>query len=190
MDDQTPVFLGNPTLETQRLHLRRLALEDAEAVYAYASDPEVTRFVLWETHRNLDDSRAFLQFTLDRYAKDECGEWGIVLKQTGQLIGTIGIVKVSPGHGWCEIGYVIGRPHWRQGYTAEAVRAVIRFAFERMNLNRVEAYHFVENGASGRVMQKVGMAHEGLQRQKFFVKGAHRDIEQYAILREDYEGTI
>ncbi len=190
MDDQAPVFLGNPALETERLLLRRLSLEDAEAVYAYASDPEVTRFLLWPTHGSLDDSRAFLQATLDRYARDECGEWGIALKETGRLIGTIGIVQAHPARGWCEIGYVVGRPHWRLGYAPEAVRRVIRFAFEDMHLNRVEACHNVENGASGRVMEKAGMACEGLQRQKLFCKGAFWDIRLYAILREDFEGTL
>lgn len=178
-------FLANPTLETERLVLRRLTLDDAPDVFAYASDPEVTRFLLWDTHASLEDSVKFIQWSMVRYEKDEAGEWGIILKETGRLIGCMGIVKLNSAHFCAEIGYVLSRTHWRKGYMPEALRRLVRFCFEDLGLNRVEAVHAVENGASGRVMQKAGMSYEGTLRQKAFTKGRFWDVKSYSVLKSD-----
>ncbi len=80
-----------PELETERLLLRRMRLDDAEAMFAYASDPEVTRYVLWETHRSIEDSEGFLRVATEGYARGDFGGWGIVLKEDGAFVGTCGV---------------------------------------------------------------------------------------------------
>ncbi|HEX2729562.1 MAG TPA: GNAT family N-acetyltransferase, partial [Rubrobacteraceae bacterium] len=128
-----------PRLETDRLVLRKMRHEDAEAMFAYASDPEVTRYVVWDTHRTIEDSRAFLELTISSYASGEGLDWGIVYKGDEKFIGTCGFVNRSPEHARAEIGYVISRRYWGRGLTAEAVRAIIQFGFEGIGFNRIEA---------------------------------------------------
>ncbi len=177
---------GPPTLETERLVLRKMTLDDAGAVFAYASDPEVTRYVIWETHRSLEDSRAFLDLVARKYEGGGEPDWGIVYKGDGRFVGTCGFVNWSPEHARAEMGYVLHRDYWGRGLVPEAVRAMISFGFGRMNLNRIEARCIAENAASARVMEKAGMAHEGTLRQREFLKGAYRDMKLYAILRREY----
>src|SRR5918997_6341448 len=115
----------HPTLETERLILRTLTPEDAEAVFAYASDPEVTRYVAWATHRSIEDSKAFLKYTIRKNERGDEPDWGIVYKGDQRFIGTCGFAGWEAGHARSEIGYVIRREYWRQGLMPEAVRAMI-----------------------------------------------------------------
>ena len=177
-----------PTLETDRLILRKMTPNDAEAVFAYASDPEVTRYVSWETHRSIEDSRTFLDFATSKYESGGEPEWGIVYKGDHRFVGTCGIVSWEPYHARAELGYALSRDYWGRGLMAEAVGAMISFGFERMNLNRMEARCIAENVASARVMEKAGMLYEGMLRQRELIKGEHRDIMIYSILRDERSG--
>lgn len=177
---------GPPRLETERLVLRKMTLGDAAAVFAYASDPEVTRYVLWETHRSVEDSRAFLELTERKYEGGGEPDWGMVYKGDGRFVGTCGFVGWSREHARAEMGYVLNRTYRGRGLVPEAVRAMIAFGFEKMDLNRVEARCVAENTASARVMEKAGMTYEGTLRQREFLKGAYRDMKLYAILRGEY----
>ena len=177
-----------PTLETERLILRKMTLEDVEAIFAYSSDPEVSRYTLWDTHRSIEDSRAFLELEVSKRERGGEPDWGIVYKGDHRLVGTCGIISWEPHHARAEIGYALSREYWGQDLMPEAARAMIRFGFERMSLNRIEARCIAENAASARVMEKAGMTHEGTLRQRELIKGAYRDIEVYAILREELRG--
>jgi len=179
-------FKGTPQLETKRLILRRLRPEDENDVFEYASDEEVSRFVFWNTHRSIEDSRNFINSTLGRYERDEAGEWGIVLKEENKLIGTIGFTGFDSRSRRAEIGYVLSRKYWGQGIMPEALNRLLEFAFTEMDLNRVECHHVSPNEKSGRVMQKVGMSYEGTAREKVFFKGQFWDLKQYAILKSDW----
>jgi ribosomal-protein-alanine N-acetyltransferase len=184
------VFANLPDLETKRLLLRKMRLDDAEAMFAYASDPEVTRYVLWDTHRSIEDSESFLRLAVEGYERGDFGGWGIVLKDGGAFVGTCGVdVGYAPEHARAELGYVLSREHWGRGLMPEAVRAVIRFGFDRMGLNRVEARCIAGNAASARVMEKAGMNCEGTLREREFIKGAYRDMKLYSILRREYRRT-
>lgn len=120
--------------------LRKMRPEDAEAMFAYASDPEVTRYVLWDTHGSIEDTRSFLNFAVEGYGQGDFGGWGMVLKETGAFIGTCGLdAGYSPEHARAEVGYVLSREYWGRGLMPEAVRAVVRFGFEELHLNRIEA---------------------------------------------------
>ena len=176
-----------PVLETERLLLRRMRPEDAEAMFAYASDPEVTRYVLWETHNSIVDTRNFLNFVAESYGRGDFGAWGIVFKETGAFIGTCGFdAGYSPEHARAEVGYALSRDYWGRGIMPEAVRALLRFGFEMLDLNRIESRCILENKASARVMEKAGMVHEGTFREREIIKGFYRDMKVYAILRGEY----
>ncbi len=177
-----------PTLETERLILRKMVLNDAEAVFAYASNSDVSRYTLWETHRSIEDSRAFLEFATQKYENGGEPDWGIVYKGNGCLVGACGLVNWEADHARAEVGFVLSREYWGRGLMSEAVRAMLRFGFERMNLNRIEARCIAENAASARVMEKAGMFYEGTLRQREYIKGAYRDIKLYAILKKGFPG--
>ncbi len=178
-----------PDLRTPRLRLRKLTMRDAPDIYRYSRDPEVARHVLWDAHRSIGDSRAYLRYMLRKYRTHECASWGIELLETGHIIGTIGFMWVQEDNAAAEVGYSLAREYWGRGLMTEALRAVLQYGFDHMQLNRIEAQHETTNPASGAVMRKCHMQHEGTLRSRLFNKGRYVDVELYAILRKDYNRT-
>jgi [ribosomal protein S5]-alanine N-acetyltransferase len=176
-----------PTLETERLLLRKITAADEADIFAYASDPEVPKYMSWEPHQSLEDSRAYLSTVFGRYRQHTPGPWGIVHKRDAKLIGTCGYHDWQRNDRRAEIGYTLSRSYWGQGYTAEAARAMIEFGFREMGLNRIQAMCDVPNIGSARVMEKVRMRFEGLLREYFFEKGRYIDLKLYAILRSEWQ---
>ena len=176
-----------PVLEVDRLILRKMTPDDAEAVFAYASDPQVTRYVTWDTHRTIRDSKAFLKHNIRKYEREGEPDWGIVYKGDHRFVGTCGFANWEADHARAEVGFVISKEYWGRGLALEALQAMISFGFERMGLNRIEARCIAENTASARVIEKAGMVYEGTLRQREFIKGTYQDMTLYAILKSEYQ---
>lgn len=146
-------FAQYPSIETKRLLLRPVTLDDAEAMFEYASDRENTRYT-FPTNQSLEETKNNIaQF----YLASPLGRWGIELKSTDQFIGTIDLHKIDPLLKKAAIGYIINQKYWNQGLTTEANRAVIELAFEKIGMNKLTALHDKDNPASGKVMEKSGM---------------------------------
>ncbi len=179
--------IGTLRIETERLILRRFTLEDDEQMYnGWASDERVSRYMRWKTHGALMETHAVVEGWVAQYAEPTNYHWAIEIKDTSELIGSIGLFLRGENDACFEAGYNIAYAHWGKGYTAEALNAVIDFIFDRVGANRVEAYHSVNNPASGRVMQKCGMAYEGRSRQKYRIpSGSFEDCYSYAVLYKD-----
>ncbi len=175
-----------PTLETERLILRRIAMRDAKDIFAYSKDPQVARHVLWSAQKDESEARDYCRFMMRRYRNDLPSSWGIIDKKTDTLVGTIGYMDYNEDNATVELGYSLARWMWNGGFMTEALRRVIAYTFEAMDVNRIEAQHELKNPASGRVMEKCGMAKEGVLRQRLYNKGRYVDVALYAILREDY----
>ncbi len=179
--------LGTKILETERLLLRPFSVDDAEAVYNnWASDPEVTKYLSWPTHTSIEVTRNVRFLDAENYEKPDHYNWAIVLKELGEPIGALsGYVEedVDAVH----LGYCIGKPWWRQGITSEAVREILRFFFEEVEVQRVSAFHDPENAASGAVMRKCGMTYEGTLRRHDRSNRGIVDKASYSILREEYQ---
>lgn len=175
-----------PELATPRLRIRKLTMRDAQDIYRYSRDPEVARHVLWEAHRSIGDSRAYLRYMLRRYRAHEPASWGIEYAATGQIIGTIGFMWIQQDNASAEVGYSLSHDYWNRGIMTEALGAVIQYGFDELHLNRIEAQHEVTNPASGAVMRKCHMQKEGTLRSRLFNKGHYVDVDLYAILRKDY----
>jgi len=110
----------------------------------------------------------------------------VVLSGDGTLLGSVTLgLNARDGNG--QLGYWIGAPYWGRGYATEAVGEVVRHAFEELGLHRVHADHFGSNPASGRVMQKVGMAYEGTRREHYEMWGAFEDAVEYGLLAADWK---
>ena len=174
-----------PTLETPRLILRRITMRDAKDIFAYSRDEEVARHVLWTAQRHESEAREYCRFMMRKYRADEPSSWGIIDKRTNALVGTIGYMHYDMDNASVEVGYSLARWMWNGGYMTEALSCVIGYTFDRLDVNRIEAQHEIDNPASGRVMEKCGMRKEGVLRQRLYNKGKFVDVALYAIVRSD-----
>lgn len=165
--------------------IRKLGVGDAADIFAISRNPAVSRYVLWDTHKSIIDSRSMIRGVQRAYRLGEPASLAIELKETGRVIGTISFIWIEYEHGSAELGYSLGQPYWGNGYMTEALDAMLDFAFDTLHLNRVEAQFDVRNAASGRVMQKVGMKKEGVLRQRMYNKGEYIDVEIWSILASE-----
>lgn len=179
------IFGDLPVLETERLILRKITLDDVEDMYSYCSKEEVAKYVTWDIHRTISETKVFVEFALNQYANKQMAPWGIESKESGKLIGSIDYVSWYPNHQKAEIGYVLSQDYWGNGIVTEAAKEVIKFGFEKMDLIRIQARCFEENIGSERVMEKAGMSFEGILRKAMFAKGKHQNLKMYSILKED-----
>lgn len=153
---------GTKTLQTKRLTLRRFEAADAEQMFRnWATDPEVTRWMRWEPHADIGVTRAILQGWVQGYQSDETYLWAVALRHSGELIGSIGVLRGAEDgftHLW-EPGYCIGRAFWNCGYTTEALRAVLEYFLQNAAPDELFCCHAKGNPASGRVMEKAGFVY-------------------------------
>ena len=178
--------LGTIKLVTDRLILRRFTMDDAMDMYRnWASDPEVTKFLTWKTYESPETADTILKIWVENYEQPDFYQWAIELKEIGQPVGSISVVRLNNKVESAEIGYCIGRKWWKQGITSEALERVIRFLFDEVGVNRVEARHDVNNPNSGKVMQKCGMTLEGIHRQADMNNQGLCDEACYAILKNE-----
>ena len=149
-------------IETERLVLRRPRVSDEPAVFSrYASDPEVTRYMSFPTHRSLDDTHAYVQWSDDCWARwPRAGPMLVFARDGVTLLGGAGIVNQSDT--LAQIGYLLARDAWGRGYASEALLASIEVA-RAAGVRRLEAGVHVEHHASRRVLEKAGFSHEGMR---------------------------
>jgi len=180
--------VGTKTIETERLILRRLKHEDAQEMFdGWCNDPEVTKYLTWGPHGNVDITKMLLKQWVPLYENGDYFNWGMELKGSGKLIGNISVVQVREDIGEALIGYCMNRTYWGNGYMPEALRAVEDFLFGVVGMNRVCATHDVNNPKSGRVMQKAGMKYEGTLRQAGLNMQGICDSVCYSMIRSDWE---
>jgi ribosomal-protein-alanine N-acetyltransferase len=186
---RTLTHTGTVRLETVRLILRPMSIDDAVQMYSnWASDPEVAKFMSWEPHADIEVTKNVLAGWIKEYDRMDYYHWGIVLKENGQLIGSVGTQGMSEKNRVADLGYSLGRAYWNKGYMSEAVAAVISNLFNTVGFNRIASSHDVNNVGSGRVMQKCGMVFEGIQRQAHYCpRRGFYDSACYAILKTDFE---
>lgn len=178
--------IGTKELETSRLILRRFTMLDAEPMYRnWASDPEVTKFLTWPSHSSVAISRMVLADWVAGYEKDDFYQWAIVLKETGEPIGSISAVSLNDKAELAHIGYCIGKQWWHRGYMSEALKAVMDFFFDQVGMRRIETRHDPRNPHSGGVMRKCGMTYEGTLRQSDWNNQGICDACWYGILAEE-----
>ena len=176
----------NMRLETERLVLRSVVLEDAPRIHELVSDRQISATITSIPHPYPENqAREWLESVLN--SEDEGREllFGIIRK-TDELF--MGLISIDAGgqHDSSEVGYWIGVDYWGKGYMTEALVRIIQYGFEDLGLNRIYATHFHDNPASGRVMQKAGMTYEATMRQKVKKWDAYKDLLYYGILREEY----
>ena len=176
-----------PTLTTERLILRPYTLDDAPELQRLFGERDVAATMANIPYPYEDGmAEEWIGTHQESFEKGEAIEFAITHRQEGFLIGGIGL-RIDKHSELAEIGYWIGKPYWRKGYGTEAAHAVLKYGFEVLGLNRINGRYFKRNPASGSIMQKIGMKHEGCQRQAFKKWGKFEDFELYGILRSEYE---
>ena len=183
------IFSHIPELESERLLLRAMRVSDSADMYDYARRPEVSEYLLWRAHTDVQYTRRYLEYLGGRYRIGVHYEWAVVHKQTGRMIGTCGFARVDTANNCAELGYVLHPDFTGQGLMTEACKRVLQFGFSVLGLNRIEARYMLGNDASRRVMNRLGMLFEGVQRASMLVKGKYRDIATCAILAKDYRAN-
>lgn len=143
-------------LETERLRLRAIKIEEAENVYnTWTSDDEVSKYMRWSTHKSVEETKQWIMMEQENCKKDNYFDWGIELKETGKLIGSMGAHYV-PELDRYEIGYAIAKKYWGKGLVTEATKSMLNYLVNEKEIKRFVASHAKQNPASGAVMQKVG----------------------------------
>jgi RimJ/RimL family protein N-acetyltransferase len=174
----------NQTWETPRLVARPAAVVDADVVFAeYASDPSIARYMTWKPHRSIDETIAFLRRCERVWTDGSAFPWSLWRKEDGAFVG---LIEIRVGTSAVDVGYALSRRWWRQGLMSEAVLSVVQWALAQSTIYRVWATCDVENIASARLLERVGMQREGILRRWLVhpnLSGAPRDALCYSIVK-------
>lgn len=173
---------GFSTLQTERLILRPVQPDDAEAMFDYLRDEETVRFI---TVPPVKTATEVIENSIQSYFMlDPIGKWAIVYDQ--KMIGTIDL-RLNEAHRQAEIGYVLNKRYWGQGIMPEAAQAILAVGFDQLQLVRIFSEHDTRNPKSGRVMTKIGMQQEGVALKSQIIKGEIVDMVHYAITDTQYK---
>ena len=169
-------------INTKRFYLRKFKITDAIAMFNnWASDDEVTKYLTWQSHRNVEVSKSFIQYLIDTNKTD----LAICDRATNEVIGAISNVKENADFSACEIGYCLSRKYWNQGVMTEVLDAYLDDLFNNKNYKVVEAEHMVENAASGAVMIKCGFRFN-YNAEILTDKHGWINVKHYSITKEEY----
>lgn len=175
-----------PTINTERLVLRPLELENAEALFRIFSDSAVMKY--WNTApwASVEDAQRFISSSAQSMTCQKAITLGIFLKATGELIGKCMLFSYEPESKRAEIGFGIGVQFWGQGFVTEAGLALLGYGFDALGLRRVEAEIDPENVSSAKTLERLGFIKEGLLRQRWEISGVVSDSALYGLLASDY----
>lgn len=169
-------------IETERLLLRRPSIADAASIFnSYAQDLEVTRYLVWRPHTNIQETENFLADCAAAW--EDASRFPYVITLNGAVIG---MIEIRINDFKADVGYVLAREHWGRGIATEALRTLVDWALGQESIYRVWALCDVENPASGRVLEKVGMRREGVLRRQLIhpnISDEPRDSNCYAIVK-------
>lgn len=179
--------MQQPMIDTARLILRPFTLADASTVQRLAGAHEVADTTLNIPHPYPEGAaEQWIATHAENFNAGDSTTFAIVLRATAELCGAIGL-DISRRHRRAELACWIGVPYWNQGYATEAATALLTYGFTVLQLNRIHARHVTRNPASGRVMQKIGITFEGIQREHFHKGDRFEDVANYGILRHEWE---
>lgn len=180
--------ISSPIITSKRLILRPFVNDDAAALFSWSSDVDVTRYLRFEAHDSLQESEKIIK----RWVRDSENppnfHWAIERRDDLRVIGSMGIEITSLHDNRGEIGYCLAKDVWNQGYATEALRTVLRFAFDIAGFHRLEACHSTQNPASGRVMEKAGMELEAGPLRHYYRSNllGYQDVYMYVAFSDSF----
>lgn len=167
-------------LRTERLVLREFRLDDEAAVHHYGSDEEVTRYLTWGPNSQADTTAYLQRVALEKSREPRTSFTLAVTTLDGELVGVVNLIVVDAASTG-ELGYVLSRESWGHGYATEVAQRLINFGFGELGLRRITATCHLDNHASARVLEKVGMHAEGIMRNHRQIQGEWSDWRLFAI---------
>ena len=175
-----------PEIETERLVLNELKFTDVPDIVTYASNKKIADFTLNIPHPYQEKDAIFwLNMAHQGFRNNTHMIFALRHKDTNNFIGGISLT-ITPAFNRAELGYWMSEPNWNKGYMSEAAKALVKFGFEEMNLNKVTSSHLLINPASGKVMQNSGMTHEGTLKEQVRKNGEYHTLVVYGITKSEY----
>jgi ribosomal-protein-alanine N-acetyltransferase len=178
--------LAPVTLHTERLTLRWLTEDDADAYYRIFSDPVVMRYWSSAPWTSMAQAHAAIADSLAENRSGTACRFGVVRRDTNELIGHIKLYDIHAASRRCDLGYALATAHWGHGYLAEAMRAALSHAFDTLDMNRIEADIDPRNEASAKVLEKMGFQKEGYMPERWIVNGEVCDTVFYGLLKRNW----
>ncbi|SOC15489.1 ribosomal-protein-alanine N-acetyltransferase [Ureibacillus xyleni] len=179
-----------PVIETKRLILREVSIEDASSILTYLSDEEVMTYYGLEPFQSINDALDEIAWYQSILNNKTGIRWGITLKEQGVVIGSCGFHNYVSQHFRTEIGFELSKEQWGKGIATEAVAAIINYGFEQMNFQRIEALIEPPNLPSQKLVEKLGFIREGLLRSYEYTNGKFDDLYMYSLLKQDFEKVV
>lgn len=176
-----------PELDTTRLQLIEVTPEHGPALFHILSNADVTRFYGMDPLRKQEDALHIIESFKQTFDSQQGIRWGMIIRDGGTFIGTIGLNHLSLYSKKAEIGFELDPAHWRRGYAAEAIEAVLTYAYETLGLHRMGAVTFLENRASIQLLTRIGFKEEGILRGYLFQGGTSHDGRIFSLLKPDFE---
>jgi len=179
-----------PVIEAERVSLRHLEQSDTDSLFEIFSDREALRFWGFPPFNERAEAAKLLGEIHDYFRQKTLFQWGIALNADDQIIGTSTLFQFDEKSRRAEIGYILSRRHWGKGLATEALTALLDFAFEKMNLHRIEADIEPRNAASVKIVERLGFVREGYLRERWIVGDEIQDSLFYGLLRSDWEKKV
>ncbi|ENQ3107889.1 GNAT family N-acetyltransferase [Bacillus cereus] len=176
-----------PILETERLRLIEINQTYSQNIYDIFSIEEVTRYYGMKPFNEIEQAIQMINSFAKNFQEKRAIRWGIVVKETGDFVGTVGFNNLQLWSKRAEIGYDIHPAFWRKGYASEAVKEVLAYGFQKLDLFRIGAITYPENTASSHLLLKLGFQKEGLLRGYIYQGNQSNDALVYSILKTDWE---
>ncbi|MBL3645636.1 GNAT family N-acetyltransferase [Bacillus sp. RHFB] len=177
-----------PVIETKRLILREVTLEDAGDMFKYLSVTDVVKPMGLDPFETVNDVWDEIKWYESIFEKGSGIRWGITLKDSGKVIGSCGFLNMVTKHHRAEIGYELSKNHWGKGIASEALEAVVMYGYRHFHLERIEALIEPDNHPSQKLVEKQGFRREGLLRHYEFTRGKFDDLYMYSLIKEDLNG--
>ncbi|WP_249872647.1 GNAT family N-acetyltransferase [Oceanobacillus saliphilus] len=175
-----------PELKTSRLKLVQVNEEHVRSYFEIMSKYEVTKYYGMDSLRNMDEALKMVDSFQKTYESKKGIRWGIVIKDTDDFVGTLGLNNLSTWSKKAEIGYELHPSHWNQGITTEAVKEVLRYSFEDLELFRMGAVTYPQNEVSIQLLSRLGFSKEGLLRGYLYQNNQSHDALIFSLLRTEW----
>lgn len=180
-------FDSFPCFEAKNIRLRKLKPEDADSMLKYFSDKQVTKYLPEDAQKKeIDEIKDLINNVNEGFKKRNKIRWGIADKRKSKVIGDGGYYKIDKKNNIGKISYRLSKNYWGRGIMSKSLRYIIKFGFESLNLNRIEASVIPANEGSIRLLNKIGFINEGVLRQALYKDNKYYDLAVYAILSNDY----
>ena len=178
---QLNIFKNLPELETKRLILKKITVDTLIDVHEYRSDESVSKYLLWNKEKSLDETRIYLEYLEELYRKGKFYDFGIFLKENGKMIGTVGFATIDLRKNEASVGYVLNSNYWGRGIASEALQKIVEFGFFTLGFKRLFAKFAEPNVRSRGVLLKCGFKHYGEEDRLWFIKEKSLKVLIYSL---------